>query len=166
MSSYLLTMEVAQKATEMAISSFDRLFIDGALEAKRRAMAVVVLDPTQPFGDGAKFSEAVLYEGRVGEIGWERNYAKIAKLKAWLSWRTGLPAHLVREQSPYLYLFDDVKYGGSVVFEGGLIVGASGVEWYFDRMVAYWTAAACQALCMQKMDHLPGSADRVDGSQI
>lgn len=171
MASFILTEEMAQKAVDVVLGSLDLILID-RMPMRRATMAVVVLDPTKPYGHHNPLRETwpgdvVLYEGEFNRNEWEHPYDWIARSKAAVSWRTGLPSHLVQQRAPYLYESYNVKYGGSVVWEGGLIVAASGVEWYFDQMIANWVAAACQALSIQRMEEiLAASGDRLDGSNV
>lgn len=157
MPSYILAPDIVGRAVNAVLNvAFPNLEMqpnNRLLGLKRRALAVVVLDPTKTPVNTPSFEDAILYESYFGDMStWERAFDEIARRKARLSWRTGLSSHLVQQRAPYLFENDDVKYGGSVVWEGGLIVAASGLQWYLDQMFSSWIAAAIQALCIQEME--------------
>lgn len=74
-------------------------------------------------------------------------YEQIAKAKAEVSLRTGLPSRKVQQDAPYLYQEGMTKWGGSVI-ENGLVVAFSGVQAVFDEAIAgtmlRWIVALCQ----------------------
>lgn len=147
--SALLTREEAERAVEFVRASINELMLEKTVG--RMALHVVILDPAKPFGS-CEFADAILYECNVAgdHTTWERSYDKFARAKAFISWRTGLSSHAVRELRPYLLVPDDVKFGGSTVHEG-IVVGASGVESWYDEMFAAWIAAACRAITIHRM---------------
>ncbi len=173
MNSALLTREAAVQAVE-----FVRPAILGMMErqhVKRSALHIIVLDPVVPFRE-APLGDAplpILHEEDLGSIpreAWEHDYAAYAAEKVELTWRTGLGSHVAQQLYPHLFRPGDVKYGGSVNHQG-IMVGASGVEWYYDEMFSLWVAGACRAICIQRMaaflandrfDHLlePSPAER------
>ena len=153
MSSSLLNREQAVKAVWLAKPS-----ILAAMEAKvlkRGDLHIVVMDPTILYpdfaGSGRDPSQAILYEESIGEPAkWERDYAAIARAKTLLSWKCGLSSQEIVERYPYLLQDSDVAYWGSVV-RGGLVIGASGVQSYFDQWACGLVADSCQALSIERM---------------
>ncbi len=123
----------------------------------RNALHIVVLDPEKRFGRG--FLGSILYEESFGapRDQWERPFDEFARAKAMLSWRTGMDSHLVQQRFPHLYDGGDIKFGGGVSRDG-IVVGVSGVEWYFDQLFAELTASACKALSIQRMIDVLASA--------
>lgn len=116
---------------------------------KRRDLHIVVLDPVVDYVDGSLLP--AIYEFSFGNpIKWEHRFDTIARAKALVTWRTGLPTHLVQQSFPYLLQGRDTPLWGSVNLEG-IIVAASGVQPWFDEMISYQVAAACRALCISKM---------------
>lgn len=149
MPSSLLTPERVEKAMKMIRGTFVGLM--DSRQVKRRALHIVVLDPTALFSSGLTFEAVILLEHSFFKEQWEEPFNEFARAKAKLSWRTGLDSHAVQQRCPHLYGSGDIKYGGSVVRDG-LIVAASGVEWYFDQMFAEWVASACKAQCIKAME--------------
>src|SRR3989344_5507137 len=130
----------------------------------RNALHVVVLDPSKYFGS-CQFEQAVLYEESFEKSrGWERPFDEFARDKALISWRTGMDTHLVQQRFPHLYNEGDITFGGGVSRDG-IVVGVSGVQWYFDQMFAELTASACKALSTQRMiDVLAGASPYIKKS--
>jgi hypothetical protein len=71
---------------------------------------------------------------------------KIARSKAQIHFRTGLPSAVIQARQPHALLIGDTIWGGSVSHEG-IIVGASGVQSYFDESIATMVAAILWGLC-------------------
>ncbi len=93
-----------------------------------------------------------------GRQTWEKDYEEFASGKAYVSERTGLDSRVVAFTQPWLLQPGDIKYGGGVYREG-VVVGASGNEWYYDQLFAEWVASAIQALIradVQKVLDDPG----------
>lgn len=153
----ILDRDMAEKAVRIAGMAFTGMLQENFLN--RNALHVVVLDPTKCFGSSS-FEETVLYEKSFGAAReqWVRPFDEFARRKASVSWRTGMDTHLVQQHSPYLYTEGDIKFGGGV-YRDGLVVGVSGVQWYFDQLFAELTASACKALSIQRMaDELSGES--------
>ncbi len=132
------------------------------------AGSVVVLNPAIPYEpkyQGAidpqgmasdSFFDLVLWENPFGDIGRYDidKYIAIARAKAFVSYLTGLPSHLVQQQFPSLYVPGMTKWGGSAVAGVGpmrLIVAFSGVQWHFDQMISEMVVSAIQAVCHEQM---------------
>jgi hypothetical protein len=137
MSSAFLTKEVVEQAVGMIKPGIEALI----KSEKKVVLYIVVLDP-------AAGSKAVLWEAAIGDPDrkqWPRDYAHFAHSKADLTYRTGLPAHLVLRNAPHLYQEGDFKFGGSEI-RNGLIVAASGLDWHLDYMISGAIAAMCHGL--------------------
>ncbi len=136
---------------------------------KRTDGELIVLNPNVPYtreyaslekriaaGDeeALKFfwDEVVLKSWEFGErSGWEHPYDRVAASKAFISWRTGLPSHMVQQLYPYLYNEGDTKWGGSAVLPGGLVIAFSGAEWYYDQMISEMMGSSIKAVCLGGM---------------
>jgi hypothetical protein len=136
---------------------------------------VLVLNPSIPYEpkyhnalekEGARFGELVLWDHSFGDsdshdLG---KYADIALRKAFVSFLTGLPSHLVQQQFPALYVPDMTKWGGSDVVGPGplrLITAFSGVEWFFDQMISQMMNSAIMAICHREVRELMASDEAV-----
>lgn len=156
-SSVLLTKEVARQAVNITMPAIEQ-FLQGSIP-KRGDLHLVVLDPTVPYQPEPKdlFAEAILHEYWFGDPGqWKFPFRDFARDKAKLSWRTGYSSRHIQQTCPALYTAIDIKYGGSIVYNG-IIVAASGVEPYFDEMIADWVAITCWGLCMHQMPNILAS---------
>jgi len=76
-------------------------------------------------------------------------YTRIARLKAYLSWRTGRTTSEV-QSLPHLYQIGDTTYNGSAILKG-LVVGTSGVQSHFDEAISYMVAAFCSGICLDNI---------------
>ena len=149
--SYLLTYKVAERAVELVRPVISTAMKDGLV--KRPHLHIVVVNPAIiPSNDRVLFEQtAILYEASFGrKADWDHDYDEIARSKAFISWRTGLPTHVVQQTMRYLVSDGDTKFFGSAVLHG-LVVAASGVQPWFDEWVSYMVAATCRALCIDVM---------------
>ncbi|PWB38982.1 MAG: hypothetical protein C3F02_01070 [Parcubacteria group bacterium] len=151
---------LSKKAASMAISIISPSVIQLLRQSiilggifKRGQLHVVVLDPTSRWEQGAEIIDAVLAEYTFNEDNrpLEGPYRDIALGKAMVSWRTGQPSGWVAQFAPHLLLPGDSKHRGSWVTDG-IVTTASGVQGYFDEMVAKWLGAACSALSRHQME--------------
>jgi len=137
MSSAFLTKAVVEQAVGIIKPGVEALI----KSEKKVVLYVVVLDPTAT-------TKTVLWESAIGDPDrkkWPRDYAHFAHSKAGLTFRTGLPAHLILRNAPHLYQAGDFKYGGSDI-RNGIIVAASGLDWHLDFMISGAIAAICHGL--------------------
>jgi len=116
-----------------------------ARSVKREDLHIVILDPI----DGL-----LLYEYSLGDPDrWEHPYHEIARSKALIAWRTKADTITVQTHAPWKYLpskVGETPYGGGI-YRDGIVVGVSGVEWWFDQMFAEMIAAALKAFCIEQM---------------
>lgn len=112
--------------------------------AKRQDLAILVLDP-------ASANEPVpLYSLNLGNPDdWEYNYEYYAAGKAAVCLREKCDSDRVKSERPFRYQPGDPPYAGGVYVEG-LVVACSGVEGYFDQMIAHWIAAGCRAIATHR----------------
>lgn len=75
----------------------------------------------------------------------------IARSKAQLHHRTGLPSALVQARRPHHLLVGDTIHGGSAEHEG-LIAAASGIQGHFDEAIAGIIASLFWGLCKHAQD--------------
>lgn len=156
----ILDRGIAEQAVRIADMTFTGMIQENFFN--RNALHVVVLDPTKRYGLNT-FTQAILYEESFGEPReqWERPFDEFAHEKARVAWRTTMDTHLVQQRFPHLYGEGDIKFGGGVSRDG-IVVGVSGVQWYFDQMFAELVVSACKALSIQRMaDELPGESPYV-----
>lgn len=140
MGSYLLDQSTASRAIELVKPLITRTMQSGSV--KRKDLHIVILDPT----DGL-----LLYEQSFGDSSrWEHPYHLIARSKALVAMRTKADSITVQTHMPWKYREDETPYGGGV-YRDGIVVGVSGVQWYFDQMFAEMIAAALKAFCIEKM---------------
>lgn len=157
MASILLTKKLAREAVELVEPSVVRLF---ETRAKRACFHVVVLDPTiYPWE--ADFDEAVLYEHSFRKEGWDKDYARIARSKAYQSWRDGQGMHnlIHHELSPASLREGDAEAWSSFHWYG-LTVAGSGVQRWFDFMIGGWVALACQMLARDEAEAVRNDSQR------
>jgi len=149
MASVLLTPDLAREAVELVEPSVIRLF---ETRAKRACFHVVVLDPTiYPWEK--PFETAILYEHAFHKEAWDKDYAGIARSKAYQSWRDGrgMPNILHHELSPASLQTGDAEAWSSFQWYG-LTVAGSGVQRWFDFMIGGWVALACQMLARDEAE--------------
>ena len=139
----LLDKSLATNAIGLVLPTIKKAMREGVV--KRRHLAIVIVDNEicEPISPLVEY-----FIG--GKKNWKHPYDKIAWDKIHLSIRTGFDSGYVISQAPQLLLDYDPPYAGSVADEG-FIVACSGVQSYFDEMFARMIAAACKALCQEKM---------------
>jgi len=154
--SALLTRDVVQQAIELCLPSIMTL-LESDL-TKRVCMHLVVPDPTATL-DGKTFTDIILKEHSINRGNWgEYKFQEFARAKAEQSFHSGLPSR-ARQETPALYTHGEIKYGGSAVYKG-VIVGASGVQPYFDELIAFWVAATCHALSTHALQPILANPDK------
>lgn len=138
----------AQRAVAIALPMLERAVEDSTL-GKSGFLYIVIMDPTLPPGD-AEFSDAILYEHAIGDPQqWEADYAKFARDKARVCWRTGVDGHTVRHVVPHLLHKGDTGIWGAVCIEG-ITVGVSGADPWFDEAFAATIAHCFKAVAKER----------------
>jgi hypothetical protein len=111
-------------------------------------MHIVVLNP---YMDPEYGEEAIIFEFAVGDkTKWEHPYDEIARAKAFSAARHQMSTDTLRRLYPHLMQPEDTVHCGGVNFEG-IPIGVSGVQGYFDELVANWLGATIVALCKARM---------------
>lgn len=160
MNSALLTKALVAQVAEILRPSIEKII---ALDPRRNVAYVIVPDPVITYATAKEYYAVehtppgiiqnpgtFLWEGAFGEqdrTEWANPYDKFAAAKTEISWRTGLPSHLVQRDYPHLYRHRDFKFGGSVVYKG-IIVGTSGLAWQHDLAVSGMFATTLHAFCI------------------
>lgn len=138
-----LTQEVAEKAIRKTLE-----FVTNSLHVKCRMLHVVVLGPRMD-SPSTGFPNYTIEPCVIAEVSygnpdkWEHHFDEIAQCKAMQLWHgrndggTDVHPHL-------LFQGDTVFWGG--VKRDGIVVACSGVQPYFDRLIAGITADTCIAL--------------------
>ena len=157
--SFFFGEELVEKAVDSVLPAVYAMMASGRL--KRHNLHIVVLNPlVQPWN--GTFEEAILFEKSLGNpYSWEHPYDKIARSKAEISWHTSLPSQMVQLRMPQHLVAGNTVYWGSAVLDG-IIVAASGVQPWFDQMIAGWIAEACRAFAIdatQKYREINPEAD-------
>lgn len=143
----ILSRVVVREAINIVLPAFEALAI---MRAKRQHLHVVVVDGTLK-DQGMLFGDAILVEHSVGSrTEWRYPYDHIARSKAEISWRTGEPSIMAAMLAPATLRPGDTVHWGAFVLNG-IIVGVSGVQPWFDMLVASWVAWACQQLLQDEI---------------
>ncbi len=137
--------EIALDAIELVKPSIERLFE----RTNRKQLHIVVMNPTlKPWE--CSFDEAVLCESSLGTPEeWPAPFDQFARKKAQQAWRSG-SANLNQQTLHTSSLReDDLLFYGSFVY-GDVVVACSGVEQWYDMLIAGWIAVAIEQLCMSE----------------
>lgn len=138
--SYFIDVSAAKNAVEITLP-----MIQAAMESRVAGegsfLYIVIMKPgSSP--TRFSFEEAILYEHAFGDrTKWDADYAKFARAKAKVSWKTGMDGHTVQELKPYLLEEGDTVLWGSVAFDD-IVVGVSGADPWYDEVFA-GTIAMC-----------------------
>jgi hypothetical protein len=138
--SFSLDKALAKKAVEMARPSIIKAIQQEIF--KRKCLSICILDPK---------SGEVVYSEDIGKNETGHDFKKIARSKAKISYREKVDTLIVREQRTCFLEPGETTYQGGVYFRG-YVVGVSGVEPWFDEMIALWIAAPLQALCRNELE--------------
>jgi hypothetical protein len=144
LNSYFIDRRAAEAAVRMCLP-----MITESMNSKQAGdsgfLYLVVMDPLRTPHDCA-FHDAILYEYAFGDRNkWDADYAKFARAKAQISWRTGQDGHIVQELRPHLLAAGDVLVWGSVVLDG-IVVSASGANPWYDEAFAGAVAMCLRAI--------------------
>ena len=138
--SFFLVANLAKKAVEIVMPLIKIALKRGIF--KRKCLSICVLNP--------KTGE-VIYTENIGENNTKHNFSKIARSKAKISWRAKADTLIVRERRVWSFEKGETVYQGGVYFRG-YTVGVSGVESWYDEMIAYCIAATLHALCRNELE--------------
>lgn len=157
--SHLLTPDVAERAVAMVLPGVLALMVDGTFRQKDLHIVVARPGVSPPLEQAQWDTRGILYEHSIGDTdAWTKPYAQIARSKCYLSWKHGLPTHVIQTRMPWLLEPGDTVFYGSAVSDG-LVVAASGVQAWFDQMVSEWVLAAIRAQCIGAYAQMTGSGN-------
>jgi hypothetical protein len=150
MSNPFLTKALAEKALDLIAPS-----IELAMETKlasRNALHIVVMNyrsETINTSPSESFERSILAERSINRDSWpaDRPLDQFARAKTEVTWRTGHASYYIREFMPWAFKGGDFKYGGAVNI-GGIVVGASGMQWQLDQCFAEMVASAIKMLVL------------------
>jgi len=140
-----LTKEVAEQACLTAVHMMHESPINGVF--KRQACHIVVLVPEMDAKDEGypnyTIRPCLLYENGINTAEWSADYKSIARSKALQLWhgRNDTRTDVI----PHLLFSGDTPYWGGVK-RHGIVVACSGVQSWFDQMIAGMVADMCKAL--------------------
>lgn len=137
-------------------------FIDSGIASQRIGdsgfLYIVIMDP----GLGPEhcgFEQAILHEHAVGDrTAWDADYARYAREKARVCWRTQRSGHELRYLSPHLLRSSDTGVWGGIWHEG-IAVGVSGGYPCFDEAIGISIASLLRAIAKQRAMELPESLE-------
>ncbi|MDG3086327.1 hypothetical protein P7F88_09490 [Vibrio hannami] len=124
--------------------------IEGLFErTNRKELHIVVMNPSiKPWE--ASFEEAILTEASLGSPeSWQLPFDEFARKKANQAWRNSVSNTQVQNIHPSSLKDDDILFYGSFVY-GDVVVACSGVEQWYDMLVAGWIAVAIEQLAISE----------------
>jgi hypothetical protein len=137
--------QIAAQAIELVTPSIGSLFE----KTCRKELHIVVVDPRiKPWE--SEFNDAILIEKSLGNPEeWQVPFDELARKKAAQAWRQGTANISLQTQHPSSLRSGDILYYGSFVY-GDIVVGCSGVEPWFDMLIASWIALAIEQLSIHE----------------
>ena len=150
----LLTPELAERALDLVAPAIDALLNRDQTWIKRSALFVVIMknDPDEEH----TVVVALRNFGSMTPVQWPHPFNQIAMGKARLALRTGMDTASVIALHPELLKKGDAKYRGGVVTTD-IGVAASGIQSYWDQMVARWVMDAIEALMLREVEEGNGN---------
>ena len=142
-----LTKELALEAMENVAR-----FVVATYPTERTTFHIVMLVPQMDY-DYNKYPNCPIVPlllaeySHDGQHAWSRDYDNIARCKALQLWHNRSDGGT--DTKPHLLINGDTPYWGGVKRDG-IVVACSGVESYFERMIAGMVADACIALSYRK----------------
>lgn len=156
--SVFLNRDIAEQAVRLALP-----MISQAVDRKDPAVGdsgffhLVVMDPARAPGS-CHFEEAILYEYSVGDREkWDADYAAFARAKAKVAWQAGMDSCAAQAFRPWLLEAGDTTLWGSAVVDG-IVVGASGLQAWYDEAFA-----GAVAMCLRALAKGQAEAARKEG---
>ena len=154
MASYLMDSILVKRVRQLLAFNLEGWRNVGIV--KHNDVWVVILDPTVKYSPDIDPNDAVLEFLPHGNP--NQKYKDVALSKAAISWRTGLPSHLVQQAYPYLWEYGDTKWGGSAAREG-LVVACSGLPWQWDWCISNMCIDIIQAFALTEMRDIAADED-------
>lgn len=136
---------IAQEALNIVTPAIDRLFE----QTNRKELHIVIMNPRlKPWE--ASFEEAILLETSIkNSPEWALPFEQFARNKAKQAWREQQPNLATQALHPSSLEAEDVPFYGSFVY-GNIVVACSGVEQWYDMLIASWIATTIEQLCIAK----------------
>lgn len=130
------TSENARQAVMIAASALQQM-ATLKIPNKEPQGYFVVFDARLPYNPMRPTADYVLFQEPLNQHLWpDKHYDRVAYAKAILSYRTRMNTWRVITQFPELLLPSDVRYGGGVFIEPGIVVAFSGLQWWVDEWVS------------------------------
>jgi len=140
--SWFADASAASQAVNMVLPMIETAIKNPAV-GESGFLHIVIMDPARPWG-AAPFEQSILHEHSVGDRErWDADYARFARDKARICWRTGRDGHAVRTVAPHLLAAGDCGVWGAVCVDG-IVVGVSGANPWYDEAFA-----GCVAHCLK-----------------
>jgi hypothetical protein len=95
----------------------------------------------------------MLWEEAIRDDTYEGPFDEIARAKAGLTWRTGLPTRTLVESYPHLLKPGDIRFWGSWI-EADIIAAASGASSAHDEWVSKLLVSTAIVLCQGNHQHI------------
>lgn len=142
--SYFADQDAARQAVNLALPMLEQGVLNGTV-GDSGFLYIVIMDPgLDP--SVSEFDDAILYEHAIGDQDkWDADYARFARDKAKVCWRTGHDGHTVRHVLPHLLQAGDCGIWGGVAIEG-IVVGVSGANPWYDEAFAATIAHCLKAV--------------------
>jgi hypothetical protein len=158
----IIDEEAARAAIDLALPTIERAMSDRSA-GDSGCLHIVVLQPlASPVS--ARFEEAILYEHSINRPNWDADYARFARAKAQLSWRTAMDSHAVQALRPHLVAPGDTLLWGSVYLDG-LVVAVSGMQPWFDEALAGVIACCLRAVAKARARAAAGEGPFLAGHE-
>ncbi len=140
---------LAIEAVNLVKPSIDQLFT----KTCRPELHIVIMNPqVKPWE--SSFEDAILHECTFGNPdGWHVAFDDLARNKAAQAWRDSVANINHQTLHPSSLREGDVLFYGSFVY-GNIVVACSGVEPWFDMLVAGWVAVALEQLTIAEYQKL------------
>ncbi len=155
----MVDVDAARAAVALALPAVEFALRDPAA-GDSGCLHIVVMDPLAP--PDCTFEQAILHEHSINRDGWDADYTRFARAKAYVSWRTGMDSHRVQASMPQRLQPGDTLLWGSVCMDG-IVVAVSGLHPWYDEaiagMVACWLRAMAKgraAAAARNGPFLPG----------
>lgn len=159
MSEGFITQDNARRAVLVAAAALEQI---GGLSILSKAPQgyFVVVDARNPYHPLERPTAPVLYSEAIHPELWtqDKQYNTIAHSKARLCYRTRMDSWEVVTRHPELLVPGDVRYGGGVFIEPGIIVAFSGLQWWVDEWVS--------RIAAESLRYIAAGAARYDLSQL
>lgn len=154
--SVFITRDTAEAAVKMVLPMITEAMKDKEV-GDSGFFYLVVMNPAASPGK-CSFDEAILYEHAVGDREkWDADYGAFARAKAKVAWESGMDSAAVQALRPWVLGSGDTTLWGSV-FVDGIVVGASGLQAWYDEAFA-----GAVAMCLRAMAKAGVEGARANG---